>query len=31
MSKVEEFTDSVTLGNRVKDELKNSNSRKLII
>ena len=31
MSKVEEFTDSVTLGNRVKEELKNSNSRKLII
>lgn len=31
MSKVEEFTDSVTLWNRVKDELKNSDWKKLVI
>ena len=31
MSKVEEFTDSVTLGNRVKDELKKSGWKKLVI
>jgi len=31
MSKVEEFTDSVTLGNRVKDELKKSDWKKLVI
>lgn len=31
MSKLEEFDDSVTLGNFVKDELKKSNWRKLII
>ena len=31
MSKVEEFTDSVTLGNRVKDELKKSDWKKLVV
>ena len=31
MSKVEEFTDSVTLWNRVKDELKKSDWKKLVI
>jgi len=31
MSKVEEFTDSVTLGNRVKEELKKSDWKKLVI
>lgn len=31
MSKVEEFTDSISLWNRVKDELKNSNWKTLVI
>lgn len=31
MSKVEEFDDSVTLGNFVKEELKKSNWKKLVV